>query len=94
MYEDIKKIYDKTRLDYFVMATAHLLDIGWKTAESITDEDIANTKGNGFMTDEFCQYLNELAREIAQTCSPTEFIQFCQVEKIFSTKGYKTRKRR
>ena len=89
MYKDIKAIYDRERLDIFSMATTHLMCIGWTVAEKITDEDIAAVQGNGFMTKEFCQHLNRVAREIAQTASPVEFIQFCQVEKLYETKGYK-----
>ena len=89
MYKDIKAIYDRERLDIFAMATTHLMDIGWNTAKKMTDEDIAAVQGNALMTKEFCQYLVRLAREVAQTSSPVEFIQFCQVEKLYDTKGYK-----
>ena len=92
MYNDIKRIYNRERLDIFGMATAHLLDLGWRTTEAITDEDIDAMEGNGLMTKEFCQHLTRLAREIATTVNPTEFIQFCQVEKLFDTRGYKPRK--
>jgi hypothetical protein len=90
-YEKIKEIYDGTRLDIFVMATSHLLDIGWRTAEKITDKQIDNLEGNGLMTKEFCQELVRIARNIAKACNAVEFIQFCQVEKLFDTKGFKSR---
>ena len=89
MYADIKKIYDGTRLDIFCMATTHLMDLGWRTASEITDEDLEEVEGNGLMTKEFCQELCRLAREIAQTVEPVEFIQFCQVEKLYDTRWYK-----
>lgn len=91
MYKDIKAIYDRERLDVFSMAVAHLMDIGWREAEEMTDEDISAVEGNGLMTQGFCQHLCKLAREIATTVSAVEFIQFCQVEKLYDTKGYKTR---
>lgn len=92
-YDKIKAIYDKTRIDYFVMGVSHLMDIGWRTAEAMTDEDIDSLEGNGFMTEDFCKYICRLAREIAQAAQPTELIMFCAVEKVFDTKGFKTRKR-
>lgn len=92
MFADIKKIYDETRVDHFVMATTHLMNVGWDEASSWTDEEIANVKGNGIMTAEFCQYLCELARDIAKAGSPTEFIQLCQVVKLYDTKGLNKRK--
>ena len=90
-YEKIKEIYDNTRLDIFVMSTTHLMDIGWDTAISITDKDLEKVKGNGLMTAEFCRELCRIARDIAKACNPVEFIQFCQVEKLFDTKGFKSR---
>ena len=92
-YEKIKEIYDGTRLDIFVMATSHLLDIGWRTAEQITDEELEKVKGNGLMTADFCRELCRIARDIAKASNPVEFIQFCRVEKLFDTKGFKPIKR-
>ena len=89
MYKDIKAIYDRERLGIFCMAASHLMDIGWKQAEKLKDATIYKVEGNGLMTKEFAQYLCILAREIAKTVSPVEFIQFCQVEKLYDTKGYK-----
>ena len=92
-YEKIREIFDSTRLDVFVMASMHLMSIGWKVAEKVTDEEIARIKGNPMMTDEFCQELMRIAREIARACEPVDFIKFCQVEKIFDIRGFKPRKR-
>jgi len=91
-YDKIKAIYDKTRLDYFVMSIAHLMDIGWRQAEAMTDEDIDSLKGNGLMTADFCKYICRIAREIAQNADSTDVILFCQVEKIFDIKGFKPRR--
>ena len=92
-YEKINEIYDSTRLDIFVMATTHLLDLGWRQAAEITDKDLESVKGNGLMTEDFCRELCRIARDIAKACNPVEFIQFCQVEKLFDTKVFKPRKR-
>lgn len=92
MYKDIKEIYDHTDLAVFSMATTQLMIMGWNEAEELTDEEIAEQEGNGLMTQEFVQDLLRLTRKIAKTCSPVEFIQFCQVEKLYDTKGYKTKK--
>ena len=82
-YAKVKKIFDRERLDIFGMAVSYLMDIGWRTAIEITDEEIKEVEGNGLMTQEFCQYLCKLAREIAQSCSPTQLIQLCEAEEIF-----------
>ena len=91
MYKDIKKLYDSYRLDFFSMTTTQLMIMGWNEAEELTDEEIEQQQGNGLMTQGFVQDLLRLTREIAKTCSPVEFIQFCQVEKLYDTKGYKTK---
>ena len=89
MYKDLKKIYDSTRLDFFTMAVTHLVDIGFRAAEKITDDDIETLEENGLMTKEFVQDLVRLSRELAQTCeNPSELIQFCQAIELFDTKWY------
>lgn len=85
MYKDIKKIYENTRLDAFLMASTHLMDIGWRRATQMTDEQISKVEGNGLMTAEYCQMLCRVARDIAKACSPVEFIQFCQVNELYDT---------
>ena len=90
MYNNLKAIYDKTRLDVFSMAVAHLLDIGFRNAEKITDEDIEQMEGNGLMTQSFVRNLVKLSREIARACdgNPVELIQFCMTEEVFDIKWY------
>ena len=88
MYKDIKTIYDREQL-IFNMAVTHLFDIGFRAASKITDEDIDNLEGNWLMTRDFVQDLVKVTREIAQTCSPVELIQFCQIEQIFDTRWFK-----
>lgn len=90
MYKNLKAIYSKTRLDMFSMAVAHLLDIGFRSAEKITDNEIAQMEGNGLMTQGFVQDLVRLSREIARACdgNPVELIQFCMAEEVFEIKWY------
>ena len=85
-YAEIKKIYDTYRLDVFVLAISHLMDIGFRTASEITDEGIEKTEGNGLMTKDFCQTLNKIARDIAQCCEPSELVQLCQAEDVFDVR--------
>lgn len=83
-YAEVKKIYDRERLEIFVMATSYLMDIGFQAALKITNTDIENAEGNGLMTKEVCQELMKIAREIAINCTPSEFIQLCQVVEPFA----------
>lgn len=89
MYIDLRAVYDRNSKDIFVMAVSHLLDIGFKAAKSITDEQIATIKDQGWATDKFLQNLVKLSREIANACeSNVELIQFCVVEDVFDTEFY------
>ena len=85
-YAEVKKIYGKERLDYFVMVISYLMDIGFRNAAEITDKDIEEVEGNGLMTKNFCQELMKSAREIAKCCEPSELIQLCQAEDIFDVR--------
>lgn len=89
MYADLKKIYNRTRLDYFAMAVSYLIDIGWRTAKGIDESDIRDAKGNGIMTAEFVQGLMRTAKEIADVINgPAEIIQFCDIEGVFGVENY------
>ena len=88
-YSELKKFYDKTRLDYFVMAVTHLMDIGWRNAEKITDEEIEQCEGNGLMTKDFVQWIQRTAREITRIADgPVELIQFCEAQDVFDIQNY------
>ena len=91
MYKDLKKIYDENHVVLFNMAFTHLMDIGWRNAINITDKEMDELEGNGMMTKEFVQDLMRLTRELAKTARPVELIQFAQVEKLYDTRGYKTK---
>lgn len=90
-YKQIKEIYDRERLDVFVMAVAYLLDIGMTAAQKITDEQIEAVEGNGLMTAGFNQHLVRIARDIAVICGDdvVAIIQFCHKEKVFDIKYFK-----
>lgn len=88
-YSELKKFYDKTRLDYFVMAITHLMDIGWRNAEKITDEEIEKCEGNGLMTKDFVQWIQRTAREITRIADGSvELIQFCEAQDVFDIQNY------
>ena len=89
MYDKLNAICNRERLDVFSMAVTHLLDIGFRAAEKITDEDISKMEGNGLMTQDFVQHLVKVSRDIAQCCdNPVELIQFCQAREIFDIRFY------
>jgi hypothetical protein len=89
MHKDIKAIYERERRDIFSMATTHLMDIGYRKATEITDEEIEELDGNGLMTKEFVQYLVRLTRELAKASTPVELIIFCQVVELYDVSTYK-----
>lgn len=88
-YNGMMKIY-RENTGTFAMAVAHLLDIGFRNASKITDEQIENLEENGLMTKKFVQDLVRVSREIAKECGNdvVEIIQFCAAEKIFDTEWY------
>lgn len=86
--DKIKEIYKSTRLDLFCMAASHLLDIGWRTAQQITDEDLEEIEGNGLMTADYVRALCRTARDISKACTPVKFIQFCQLEQLYDISEY------
>lgn len=79
VYNKLEELYRKYHPAQFNMAIAQLLEIGFRNAAEITDEEINGAKGNALMTDEFWQETLKLVREIAQNYSPVEFMQFCEV---------------
>lgn len=88
-YEKLLKIKNSTRYDYFSLVCSYFFDIGYKAAKNITDEEIKKVKANGIMTKDFCEWMMETAREIANTVdSAVELVQFCEVEDIFDVKAF------
>ena len=87
-YNKIKKLYNKYHPAQFNMAVAQLMEIGFRSASGLTDEEISQAKGNAFMTDEFWPEILKLVRDIAQNYSATELIQFCEVEEPFDIRWF------
>ena len=88
-YKEMEKIYDRTRLEIFVMAVGHLLDVGFNNVKEITDDQIATISDQGWATAGFLQKLVTTSKEIANACeTPVELIQFCAAENVFDTEFY------
>lgn len=84
--EKIEKIYNEMRFDVFAMAVSHLMDIGFRNAQKITDEDIEEIEmdENSFMTTEFCKELVRAARDLANASgAPSKLMKFCAEHEIF-----------
>ena len=86
-YNELKALAND-RYYCFVMAVAHLFDIGYRQAVKITDKDIEAQEGNGLMTKEFVQDLVRTTRDIALIAQPIEVCQFCAIEEVFDTQLY------
>ena len=86
----LNELYDNNRFDMFAMAVTHLLDIGFRAASKITDDDISTLKGNALMTVNFIQDLVRLSRDIAIACGDdlVTLIQFCQYKDIFEKRSF------
>ena len=81
--EELNKLYNKNTV-LFMVSVTHLLDIGFNRAQQIQDKDIESLKGNGIMTKQYVQDLVRLTREIANTVTPTELMQWMQTAELFS----------
>ncbi len=88
-YEELLKISNECRLDYFVMAISYLFDIGYIQASGITDKQIEDAEPNGLMKKDFVEWLMKTARRITEVteCS-ADVIQFCMAEDVFDTKYF------
>lgn len=84
MYSKLNELFQKNRLDIFVMAMSYIIDKGYETVKAITDDDIATIKGNSLMTEDFCKDLVKLAREICMTAeNGIELYQFAMANELF-----------
>lgn len=89
MYAKLNEIYDKTQTAVFVCGITYLIEKGMENVVQITDEQIAEVKGNGLMTDGFCQAIIKVAKQIAESVeSSVEIIQFADVKGLFETEYY------
>jgi hypothetical protein len=86
MYAKLNEIYDKTQTAVFVCGITYLIEKGMENVVQITDEQIAEVKGNGLMTDGFCQAIIKVAKKIAESVeSSVEIIQFADAKGLFET---------
>lgn len=91
-YEKINKVKREQRAEVFAMSVAYLLDKGYDFCKRLTDMDISEAEGNGFMTREFCQCIIGTARDIANAeDSPIEIVQFCSLDDTFELTRYNER---
>lgn len=89
MYAKLNEIYDKTQTAVFVCGITYLIEKGMENVVQITDEQIAEVKGNGLMTDGFCQAIIKVAKKIAESVeSSVEIIQFADTKGLFETEYY------
>lgn len=89
MYAKLNEIYDKTQTAVFVCGITYLIEKGMENVVQITDEQIAEVKGNGLMTDGFCQTIIKVAKKIAESVeSSVEIIQFADAKGLFETEYY------
>lgn len=85
--DKMMEIFNNTDYEVFVLGVAQLVDTGFRFSKRVTDEDIENIEGNSFMTKEYMQDIVRVAKEIAETVEPVDFLLFIQNEKIFMGKG-------
>lgn len=91
-YEKINKVKREQRMEVFAMSVTYLLDKGYDFCKRLTDKDISEAEGNGFMTREFCQCIIRTARDIANAeDSPIEIVQFCSLDDTFELTRYNER---
>ena len=91
-YEKINEVKRGQRMGVFAMSVTYLLDKGYDFCKRLTDKDISEAEGNGFMTREFCQCIIRTARDIANAeDSPIEIIQFCSLDDTFELTRYNER---
>lgn len=48
---------------------SYIISAGWENVKVLTEEDILEEKGNGFISDEFCQSLLRCAVKITNECN-------------------------
>lgn len=72
----IEKEFD-SRMELAVFT--YILSNGIDNLRIVTDDDIANVKGDNFMTAEFCQALVRCAVEICKQCENMEIIKYIRL---------------
>lgn len=67
-----------------MMIIYYMLDKGIENLKSITEDDIKTVKGNGLMTEEFCQLIVRTAVRIANECDTHEILKYIRCEAWFT----------
>ena len=67
-----------------MMIIYYMLDKGIENLKSITEDDIKTVKGNGLMTEEFCQSIVRTAVRIANECDTHEILKYIRCEAWFT----------
>ena len=69
-----------------MMIIYYMLDKGIENLKSITEDDIKTVRGNGLMTEEFCQSIVRTAVRIANECETYEILEYIRCEAFFNPK--------
>lgn len=84
MNATMKRIEDTIKkeigTEYELMVITYLFDKGFSFCQSITDEDVAEVKGNGMMSTEFVQSLVRCARELAKNFELIDIMKYVRCE--------------
>lgn len=67
-----------------MMIIYYMLDKGIENLRSISEDDIKTVKGNGLMTEEFCQSIVRTAVKIANECDTHEILKYIRCEAFFN----------
>lgn len=81
--ENLNNIFDKVGRIWFTMTASYLVDIGFRRASKLSDEEIESVEDQSWITAEGQKTMMETARQISKESSPVEFIQFCMAKEIF-----------
>lgn len=68
-----------------MMIIYYMLDKGIENLRSISEDDIKTVKGNGLMTEEFCQSIVRTAVKIANECDTHEILKYIRCEAFFNS---------
>lgn len=87
--DELRALKQRVGDGIFVMAISCILSKGIDKIIDLTDDEISNVPGNGFMTSAFCQELVRTAREITHIAEGVQIIQFCQIDDTLDVRPYK-----
>lgn len=91
-YEKLRDLKHKVGPALFCMSVAYLLEHGFISVKTISDETIDSIEcgPNSFMTTDCAKEIVRTAREITRcTEAYVELIEFCQIDDTFDVRHYK-----